>query len=665
MNNLSVLIAGTNSSYLEISKKMLKFHYNNCDVDFAYTGKECINKVIHNFYDLVLFDFNLGDINGLEVINSLRMQGSKVPLIVLIEEGEDEIAIQSIERGASDYILKVRGYLTALPITLRNILERRNLIDAERSVIPEIESNKESNGTEGYFILDSRGHILSVNYTMEEITNYTEDELVELNLFDLLPKENEKPFADWLNSINDNGKSAKSFKTEILGKTGDKILLDIKITAIKDENQQIVSYRGKVEYIEKEIIEQLKTEYKIDQLEMVKQISQSIVKSHFEPFNILLENIAEMACQIFRFQRSTIALLDNKKKAYLKQSMIGYMPTPKINHDNLEVPQEVIDRVFANRFRVKVIYYDQYHRDTASYINSKFPERRTQKRRLPSQWHKRDLILVNLMNRSDNSFGYISLDYPIGEYMPSRNTFQNLELFSQLVSTTIENYYQFSALEKRSRRLKQLLVTSNIFKLHLSLNELLKEVVWSIKFSLEFNLVALGLISKNSGNLELRAVACEDKIKMNQLLELKLPIKSTANLFRNEYIRGKSYFIVKEENVLRPLKYIYYGANSESKMNGGWSKWSMLLVPIKSREGKVIGIIMVDDPENNKIPNKEIIRTLEIFANQVAVAIDNRILYVKAKKMNHENENSQYIAHEDLHDDTGRGIRRFVDRIFK
>ncbi|MFQ5770778.1 MAG: response regulator [bacterium] len=665
MNNMSVLIAGTSSSYLEISKKMLKFHYTKCEVDFAYSGKECIDKVVNrNDYDLVLFDFYLGDMNGLEVINVLKGHGCKIPLIMLVDEGEDEIAMQSIERGATDYILKVRGYLTALPITVRNILERKNLLATESSIIPKIESTQVSNSTEGYFILDRRGRILSANYNMEAITSYTEDELVELNLYDLLPKGKEKSFCDWLNSINDNGNSTGSFKTEILGKTGNKIYLEIKLTAIKDENQEVVSYRGKVEHLEKKFEPALMAESKIDQLDMLNQITQTIVTSYYEPFNVLLDKFAELVCQIFRFQRATIALLDKKKKAFVKQSMIGYVSLPKSDGENMEVPQEVIERIFADRFRVKVIYYDQVHKNSASYINSRFPERRTQKRRFPTQWHKRDLILVNLMNRRADTFGYISLDCPVGDNIPTRNVFQNLELFGQLVAMAIENYYQFSAIEKRSRRLKQLLVTSNIFKLYLSLNELLKEVVWSIKFSFDYNLVALGLISKRSGNLEMRAIACDDKIKRNKLLELNLPLEPLASLLRSEYNRGKSFFVVKEENVFRPLKKIYYGKNIQNAMNGNWPIWGVLLVPIKSREGKVIGILMVDDPENNKLPTKDIIRTLEILANQVAVAIDNRILYVRAKKRIQDLASNHTSTLKESSEATIPGIKRFINRFF-
>ncbi|NIR48877.1 response regulator [candidate division KSB1 bacterium] len=666
MNNLSILIGGTSSSYLEVSKRMLQFHYSNCEVEFAYSGEECINRALENGYDLILFDYQLGDMNGLEVVESLREKDIKTPLVVLIDEGEDEIALKAVDKGASDYIFKVRGYLTALPITIRNILERKNLIETSTSVIPKLETTELQNGDKGYFILDRRGRILSANHNMEEITNYSEDELLELNLLDLLPKESEKSFFEWLNLISDNGNSRQTFKTEILGKTGDKICIDISLTAIRDEHQRVVSYRGTVENIAEETYKDQAAKDEIDQLEMVNKISEVITTSHQEPLNIFLEKIAELACEVFGFQRATLALLDKRKKAFVKQAMIGYRSVPILNGRNIEVPQEVINRIFANRFRVKVIYYNQEQRDTSRYLNASFPERRTQKRRPQRQWHKRDLILVNLMNRHGSTFGYISLDIPVDYKAPSRETFRNFELFGQLVSMSIENFYQFSTLEKRSRRLKQILVTSNIFKLYLSLNELLKEIVWSIKFSLDFNLVVLGLISKKSGNLELKAVACDDKIKVNRLQELAFPLKPLAALLRSEYSRGKSYLVVKEEEVLRSFKQIYYGPSLRRASNGTWPSWGVLLVPIKSREDKVIGILMVDDPDNNRLPSNDTIHTLEILANQIAVAIDNRILYIQAKNRIQELEKEVRSSQEDIampKQDTP-GIRRWVDRIF-
>lgn len=661
MNNLSVLIAGTSSSYLEISKKMLKFHYSNCEVDLAHSGQECIDKAQSKVYDIVLFDYDLGDMNGLQVIDKIRARETRTPLIILVDEGRDDIATMATERGASDYVVKVRGYLTALPITIRNIVER-SLVKSEATFIPKVESAARGESP-GYFILDNKGRILSANRNMEEITNYTQDELLELSLPDLLPKEQEKSFFDWFNAISHNGNSTKSFRTEILGKRGAKKSIDIRLTAIKDENQKVVSFRGQLEKIPQLGSGEVSTANRIEQLQMISQVSQILTASYWEPLNVVLETIAETASRTFRFQRVTLALLDRRKNAFVKQAMIGYSNlAPATN--NLEVPQEVIERIFAGKYRTKVLYYNQSQQENAIELNAEFYERRTQQRRPNNQWHKRDLILVNLLTSGGKTFGYISLDVPADSFLPSRDTFQNLELFGQLIAVIIENYYQFSTIEKRSRRLKQILVTSNIFKLHLSLDELLKEMVWSIKFSLDFNMVALGLISKKTGSLELKAVACEDRVKLNQLNQLQFPIKPFGTLFRSEYQRGKSYFIVKEEEVFHSLKKIYHNGGLSKPSNGEWPAWGLILVPLKSRDGKVIGVLMVDDPDDQRLPSKEVFSTLEILANQVAVAVDNRVMYIQAKKQLQAYEKSATSAQVDLPEFTSNGIKGLLHRLF-
>jgi len=649
MEKLDVLIAGTSTSYLEISKKMLRFHYENCHVDFAYSGNECIDKAASNNYDLVLFDYQLGDKDGLEVIGLLRTLGSEVPLIMLVDEGDEEKGVRAVEMGAADFIVKERGYLTALPFTLRNYFE-----------IPSPPKNvRVVNGSENQFVFDRKGRILAADKALEQITDYSEDELQELNLTDLLPAEQEQQFFEWLNTVTGNGK-IRPFQTDIVGKKGKRVAFNIVVTPVKDIDQNVIRYRGKVEHVRSDAFRG-RTNGDIDQLDMINRLCEVITTSYDDTLSVFLERIGELACQLFHFQRATVALLDKRKKMFVKQAMIGYGTSPvRINRDNVEVPQEVISRIFADRFRVKIIYYNQDHRNRASYVNEGFPERRTQKRRPPTQWHKRDLVLVNLRNRAEATFGYISLDSPVREALPDRTTFHNLELFGQMVSMAIENFHQFSSVERRSRRLKQILVTSNIFKLYLSLNELLAEVVWSIKFSLDFNLVALGLISKKSGNLEMKAVACDDKVKLNQLSQLNFPLTGLSDLLASSENLGKSYFTGREVDVLRPFKQIYYGPALNNPYKGNWPLWGTLIIPIKSRNKKMIGALLVDDPANHKLPSKETVRTLEIMANQIAVAIDNRILYVQTKSRLKELEDRIGIQNGQ----DSQGFKRFIEKIF-
>ena len=73
---------------------------------------------------------------------------------------------------------------------------------------------------------------------------------------------------------------------------------------------------------------------------------------------------------------------------------------------------------------------------------------------------------------------------------------------------------------------------------------------------------------------------------------------------------------------------------------------------------------MVDDPVDYRIPNMETIRTLEILANQVAVAIDNRVLYVKAKKQLFEATEAVNEMDKGVDDGNGGGLRKLMDRLF-
>jgi signal transduction histidine kinase len=63
-----------------------------------------------------------------------------------------------------------------------------------------------------------------------------------------------------------------------------------------------------------------------------------------------------------------------------------------------------------------------------------------------------------------------------------------------------------------------------------------------------------------------------------------------------------------------------------------------LFVPIESRVGKIVGFLLVEDPKEGVRPSLETIQTLEIFANQVAVVIENQRLFAEAKQKTRELE---------------------------
>ncbi len=73
-------------------------------------------------FDLVISDYALGDGTCLELLSEYQ----NIPFIVVTGTGSEGTAVEAMKRGARDYLIKDAdgNYLTVLPATVRNVLER-------------------------------------------------------------------------------------------------------------------------------------------------------------------------------------------------------------------------------------------------------------------------------------------------------------------------------------------------------------------------------------------------------------------------------------------------------------------------------------------------------------------------------------------------------------
>lgn len=80
--------------------------------------------------DVVLLDYRLGGHDGLEVLRAIRAKPHPPSVVMVTGMGSEEIVIECLRAGASDYVVKDRNYLAALPSVVERAwrhydLERR------------------------------------------------------------------------------------------------------------------------------------------------------------------------------------------------------------------------------------------------------------------------------------------------------------------------------------------------------------------------------------------------------------------------------------------------------------------------------------------------------------------------------------------------------------
>ncbi len=80
--------------------------YDDVDVVEAADGVECLAKVASDAPDLVLSDWNMPNMSGLECLQALRAQGSSVPFGFVTSEGSPEMREQAMQAGALFLIAK-------------------------------------------------------------------------------------------------------------------------------------------------------------------------------------------------------------------------------------------------------------------------------------------------------------------------------------------------------------------------------------------------------------------------------------------------------------------------------------------------------------------------------------------------------------------------------
>jgi len=87
-------------------------------------GKDIVEKINKNSYNLILLDLILPDSNGLNICQAIR-NVSQIPIIVITEKDEDINKILALEYGADDYIVKPFNILE-LKARIKAILRREN-----------------------------------------------------------------------------------------------------------------------------------------------------------------------------------------------------------------------------------------------------------------------------------------------------------------------------------------------------------------------------------------------------------------------------------------------------------------------------------------------------------------------------------------------------------
>jgi two-component system, NtrC family, response regulator HydG len=108
---------------LVLSKFLSK---NSYEVDLANTGEEGLSLLRRSEYDLILCDYKLPDLTGVELLQKIKILNSAVPVIIITAYSDVKTAVETFRYGANDYVTKPL-YPDELLVTIRETIQRNQM----------------------------------------------------------------------------------------------------------------------------------------------------------------------------------------------------------------------------------------------------------------------------------------------------------------------------------------------------------------------------------------------------------------------------------------------------------------------------------------------------------------------------------------------------------
>ena len=177
---ISVLYVDDEPSLLDATKKFLEAK-NELLVDTASNVPEALELLKIRKYDIIISDYQMPDIDGIEFLQMLRREKNTIPFIIFTGKGREEVVIEAYDAGADSYIAKggaPKLLFMELARKIEQIVTRRRM-EQDLLFSNTLLSTQQEVTLDGILVIDDDGKILSWNRRFMDMWPVSSGDLAE------------------------------------------------------------------------------------------------------------------------------------------------------------------------------------------------------------------------------------------------------------------------------------------------------------------------------------------------------------------------------------------------------------------------------------------------------------------------------------------------------
>ncbi len=202
---------------------------------------EAFEQLRTSTYDVVLLDYMLADGTGLDLLPYV----GETPAIFITGSGSEQVVVEAMRQGAYDYLIKdpERNYLTVLPVTIRNVLTRKEAEKALRESEQRFRAIFEQAADSIALVDAETGAVVEFNDRAHENLGYTREEFQTLKISDFEVIESPAAVAKRIEKIITDG--SDMFETKHRTKSGEirDILVSTRFLPLQGKDFTISTWR--------------------------------------------------------------------------------------------------------------------------------------------------------------------------------------------------------------------------------------------------------------------------------------------------------------------------------------------------------------------------------------------------------------------------------------
>jgi len=185
---VQVLLVDDDEDDYTLTRDLLAESPTNFELEWVATYEAALAQIDQREYDVYLFDYRLGERNGLELLREAVNRGCQGPIILLTGQGAQEVDMEAIKAGAADYLDKSQISSPWLERSIRYAIERQQAQQKIREQAALLDV-----ATDGILVINLQDQILFWNKGAQQIYGWDSEELLDKDAHKLLFKEEKLP----------------------------------------------------------------------------------------------------------------------------------------------------------------------------------------------------------------------------------------------------------------------------------------------------------------------------------------------------------------------------------------------------------------------------------------------------------------------------------------